>query len=140
MKKPLQIDFHSRNDKSGSDFRTNIDQRFPDQIRIAIFMLKSDPEFIFFDRNHDPDQKMIRKKRGSVFMLRSICDFPIKIGSRFFKSLPCQSPPRPKPHAPDSRALVMLLNMTSHFPAGELPFIPARFPCFRVLFLRKSGG
>jgi hypothetical protein len=47
MNKPLAIDFHSRSDKSGSDFRTKIDQRFPDQNRIAIFILKSDPEFIF---------------------------------------------------------------------------------------------
>jgi hypothetical protein len=47
MKKPLTLNFHSRNDKSGSDFRTKIDQRFPDQNRIAIFILKSDPEFIF---------------------------------------------------------------------------------------------
>jgi hypothetical protein len=47
MKKPVLKDFHSLSDKSGSDFRTKSDQRFPDQNRIAIFMLKSISDFQF---------------------------------------------------------------------------------------------
>jgi len=66
MKKPLAIIFHSRNDKSGSDFRTKIDQRFSDQNRIAIFILKSDPEFIF-----------------SIAIMIPIINLSGKIGDRF---------------------------------------------------------
>lgn len=47
IKKPASLNFHSRSDKSGSDFRKKIDWQFPDQNRIVIFILKSDPEFIF---------------------------------------------------------------------------------------------
>jgi hypothetical protein len=53
---------------------------------------------------------------------------------------PANPPPRPKPHPLQLSALVTLLNMTSPFPAGELPFIPARFPCFRELFPLQFGG
>jgi hypothetical protein len=124
MKKPLALNFHSRNDKSGSDSRTKIDQRFPDQNRIAISIFESGPE-IFFDRDHEPDQKKNPEKSGF--------DFHFEIGSRFFYNRPCQSPPRPKPHPHLPSATVTSLNMTSSVPAGERPFIPARIPRFSEL-------
>jgi hypothetical protein len=83
MKKPLAIDFHSRSDKSGSDFRTKIDHRFPDQNRSAIFIFKSDPEFIFSTAIMIPF-KNYSGKIGDRFSLSGYFDTHLR-------ELPCSS-------------------------------------------------
>jgi len=78
MKKSLALNFHSRSDKSGSDFRTKIDQRFPDQNRIAIFILKPDPEFIFLIAITIP----IKNRSGKTGDRFSWCDRSAISGSK----------------------------------------------------------
>jgi hypothetical protein len=71
------------------DFHGEFDQRFPDQNRIAIFILKSISDektaFIAFPQTERKiGSRFSCENRSAILILKSICDFRFAIGSRIY--------------------------------------------------------